>query len=105
MAMDVLFRVPADVVDELYKDLAVDVALRPKTYLTAAATGGGDMVTVLVELAPPTLAALTAIVTAWIRRPGSSAEIDGQKITGISRSVADQLAKKIAEAKYTDPKP
>jgi hypothetical protein len=104
MAVDVVFEIPLSSLDDFLADVGKHPELEPEVQETAAASGGGDIATVLIVLAPPTIASLTTLATVWIKR-GSTVEVGGQKVTGISRSVADHLARKLVDAHVANPAP
>ena len=97
MPSDVVFEVPQNFLDDFLREAADYPELQPEVQQTVAATGGGDMVTVLVALGSTTIGSLTTLATVWIKR-GATVEVGGQKVTGISRPVADQLARKLVDA-------
>jgi len=105
MAVDLVFRIPAEDLHDLLSEISAESGLNPQVIRPAGATGGGDLVTVLIELTPPVLAFLGVIVTSWIKRPRASVEVRGTKITGLSTSVADALAKALVSEKLPGSKP
>jgi hypothetical protein len=102
MAVDVVFEIPLRSLDEFLADVAVYPELEPEIQEAAGAAGGGDLATVLIALASTTIGSLTTLATVWIKR-GSTVEVGGQKVTGISRSVADQLARRSNSASASLP--
>lgn len=88
---DLVFRVPADEVHTLLRDLGPEPALAPQVIRSAGMAGGGEIATVLVQLGPPVLTFLAGVVTAWLTRPRASIEIDGIKVTGTSQKVVEDI--------------
>lgn len=105
MAVDVVFRIPAGSLEDLLSDLTSEFGLEPQIVRPAGASGGGDLVTVLVALTPAVLTFLGVVVTTWIKRPRASVEIRGTKITGVSTPVADALARALASEGSPGSKP
>jgi hypothetical protein len=98
---DVLFDVPADKVEALLAELRQESSLDISVVPSAGAKGGGDVVSVLVQLTPPVLSFLSGVIVAWMAMPGASIEIDGTKLkaTGVSRTTVEELLRQnIAKA-------
>ncbi len=99
MAVDVVFEIPLNALHEFLADVAAQSELEPEVQVTAAASGGGDLATILIALTSTTIGSLTTLATVWIKRSGT-VEVGGQKVTGISRSVADQLARSLVDSQF-----
>lgn len=90
---DVVFRIPASQLQEFLEALRVSDAPipAPKVVPSAGASGGGDMVAVLVQLAPHGLTFIAGLVTAWMSRPRASIEVDGIKVQNVSRDLVEEI--------------
>jgi hypothetical protein len=96
---DVLFSVTADDVQELLKALREGPSLDIDEVATVGAAGGGDNVSVLVQLAPHALTFVSGVIVAWLARPRASIEIDGEKVkgSGISPGLVEELLRQSLE--------
>lgn len=90
---DVVFSVPTEDVESLLATLRQQASLDIDVLSSAGASGGGDMVSVLVQIAPNVLTFLSGVIVAWIAKPGASIEVDGTKIkaAGVSRSMVEEV--------------
>jgi hypothetical protein len=90
-ALDVVFRVPADGVRKVLAGLGEDPTLRPEEIRPAGATGGGDLVTILVAVGAAAIPVVAKVIIELGKLRRASVEVDGIRVTGISRNVAEDI--------------
>jgi hypothetical protein len=91
--VDLVFHIPAAGLPELLQALEPKRSLKPEVIYAAGADGGGELVTVLVQLGPAVLTFVAGIATAWIRKPNASVEIGNIKVKGVSRKAVEAVLK------------
>lgn len=89
--VDLVFHVPEADAEKLMHELEQQSSLRPILVRAAGAEGGGDLVTILVSLAPGMLPFLAGVASSWIAHRGSSVEIHGIKVKNVSRKAVERI--------------
>jgi hypothetical protein len=102
---DLVFEVPAADLPALLAAFAPHPEIRPLAHESAGALGAGELVSVLVPIAPALLGFISGVAVAWIRRPGARVEFRGMKVTGASRRVVDALLRRELGLASTDSEP
>lgn len=93
VTVDLVFHIPAAGLPELLQALEPKRSLKPEIIHAAGADGGGELVTVLVQLGPAVLTFVAGIATAWIGKPNASVEIGNIKVKGVSRKAVEAVLK------------
>ena len=87
----VIFSISENDLAAFLEQLQREQEIKAETIKSAGATGGGDVVSVIVQLTPPVLTFVLGMVTAWANRPRASIEIGAVKATGLPSATVERL--------------
>lgn len=95
----ICFRVPPEDVQRLVEDLQSNALPANPPVHAPGATGGGDLVAIVVPIAAAAIAAAAKIIIEWARNRRVTIEIEGAKATGLSRESVEDILKSYIAAK------